>query len=199
MRYNLSHDSSSSLRNDSVYDQLTEVGCTTVLSMLCSGTSCRCYIYIYCEIRPYSWSRKGVRHQFSTLCNACTGKVCHSPALHPVHVALVAAEAHKRESTPDGPHILWESLSSHPNIDITKRLCLGLEMSGALGVWLQFGFCLLSTVPVLPIAAGLSRTVSTRLIAVGLVFSRMGLWLFDLSVSQMLQEQIDNSALGKLS
>ena len=170
--------------------------------MLCrlhSRTSCRCYIYIQCGIRPYCWSTEGVRHQLSIMCNACSCEFSQTPALHPVDIALVAPEADKRESTPDGLHILWESISSHPNIGIIQRLCVGLEMSGALGVWLQFGFCLLSTVPVLPIAAGLSQTVSTRLIAAGLVFSRMGLWLFDLSVSQMLQEQIDNSALGKLS
>ena len=75
----------------------------------------------------------------------------------------------------------------------------GLNTTGGIGIWFEFVLCLVSIIPVLPTGVQVSTATTTRLIAVALIFPRLGLWVFDLSVNQMLQERVDNAALGEVS
>lgn len=97
----------------------------------------------------------------------------------------------------------------------------GVVMTGGIAIWLQLsllGLCLLSTAWSEPgdcrpggcgrlqeiYVDGLnsgdicerSRNVELGLLLTGIITSRLGLWMFDLSVSQMLQEEVDDSVLG---
>ena len=100
------------------------------------------------------------------------------------------------------PH---SSLKRHDHLGIKKQFILlessyylsGLAKSGLLGVWGQL-LCL--TLAVLPaLLEGVSNSVVTHLLVTGLVLSRIGLWLFDLCVNQLIQEGVHPNELGMLA
>ena len=78
----------------------------------------------------------------------------------------------------------------------------GLNVAGSLGIWWQLMSLAVAIAPAWLAKAGVwtasSSTISYALVS-GLVSSRLGLWLFDLCVGQMLQEQVPNKELGTLS
>lgn len=78
-------------------------------------------------------------------------------------------------------------------------LCVGLKAPGLLGVWLQTIALTVAVAPVwlTQLGARLPESITSHILLVGLVASRFGLWLFDLSVSQMLQEWIPTDDIGK--
>ena len=78
-------------------------------------------------------------------------------------------------------------------------VCAGLKATGLLGVWLQTTALTFAVAPVwlTQLGARLPESTTAQILLVGLVASRFGLWLFDLSVSQMLQEWIPTDDIGK--
>ncbi|KAK9837511.1 hypothetical protein WJX81_007687 [Elliptochloris bilobata] len=100
---------------------------------------------------------------------------------------------------------LWRGAGALAGIGATfayPRLhaAVGVEASGALGIWLQLA-CLLAAVAPAALARlgwaqpGASVAVARALVA-ALAASRAGLWLFDLAVGQMLQERVLPQELG---
>ena len=75
----------------------------------------------------------------------------------------------------------------------------GLKTSGLMGVWWQAMALTLAVAPVwlTQLGARLPESTTSHILLMGLVASRFGLWLFDLSVSQMLQEWIPADDLGE--
>lgn len=76
----------------------------------------------------------------------------------------------------------------------------GLKQSGLAGVWWQAVALLVAVLPVwlTQLGAQIPESSTTHVLLGGLVASRFGLWLFDLAVSQMLQEWVADEELGKL-
>eukprot|EP00042_Codosiga_hollandica_P029255 m.160204 g.160204 ORF g.160204 m.160204 type:complete len:516 (-) comp53025_c0_seq1:3569-5116(-) len=87
----------------------------------------------------------------------------------------------------------------------------GLVKTGTLSIWFQWSSLLLCIVSFLyigdssncspPTAGNHSQCITARnteiaLLSAGVVVSRVGLWLFDLAVSQQLQERVDPSIIG---
>lgn len=85
--------------------------------------------------------------------------------------------------------------------------CMGLVATGTAGISWQLLCLLLGVVPVLishvsgwqgaALGGGSSALLYTLL--AGLVASRLGLWLFDLAVTQLQQELVPGSELGTVS
>ena len=75
----------------------------------------------------------------------------------------------------------------------------GLKKTGLMGVWWQATALILAVTPVwlTQLGARLPESSTSHTLLAGLVASRFGLWLFDLSVSQMLQEWIPASDIGR--
>lgn len=73
-------------------------------------------------------------------------------------------------------------------------------MTGLVGVWWQALALTLAVAPVwlTQLGARLPESTTSNILLTGLVASRFGLWLFDLSVSQMLQEWIPAADIGEL-
>lgn len=90
----------------------------------------------------------------------------------------------------------WQTTNFTPWM---SRLVAGLPRAGAAGILLQV---LALTVAVLPAALGritslpTSDDVVTHALVGGIIVSRFGLWLFDLCVSQIMQEAIPAHELG---
>jgi len=67
-------------------------------------------------------------------------------------------------------------------------------------VWLQLACLLVAIIPAVVTRVGAARPAAAplgaRVLAAGLAASRAGLWLFDLAVSQMLQERVPLQELG---
>lgn len=69
----------------------------------------------------------------------------------------------------------------------------GLEMAGIMGICCQLT-CLVGAIfPVLLLG---DDAAAMHILAVCLVWSRLGLWTFDLAVSQMLQERVPAQEIG---
>ena len=68
-----------------------------------------------------------------------------------------------------------------------------------MGVWWQATALIFAVTPVwlTQLGARLPESTTSNILLTGLVASRFGLWLFDLSVSQMLQEWIPAEDLGE--
>ena len=86
----------------------------------------------------------------------------------------------------------------------------GLVKTGAAAIWIQLLCLVAAAVPALVtaiarIAAGgesamaLPSPAINRLLVGGLVFSRFGLWGFDLAVNQIMQETIEDRSLGSVT
>ena len=75
----------------------------------------------------------------------------------------------------------------------------GLKATGLVGIWWQAGALAFAVAPVwlTHLGARLPESTTSQALLMGLVASRFGLWLFDLSVSQMLQECIPGGDIGK--
>lgn len=71
----------------------------------------------------------------------------------------------------------------------------GLARTGGIAIWLQLTCLTVGVAPTLFLTT--SRQMGTLLLTWALVCSRLGLWLFDLCVSQMLQEWVPQDQLGK--
>lgn len=84
-----------------------------------------------------------------------------------------------------------------------RPLCgrLGLVATGAAGIWLQLACLLAGVLP--SVAAALGAAVLPRLrlmmLVWGLTLSRYGLWTFDLSVNQIIQETAEPASLGAVN
>lgn len=76
----------------------------------------------------------------------------------------------------------------------------GLKLTGLAGVWWQAVALLVAVFPVwlTQLGARIPQSSTSHVLLVGLIASRFGLWLFDLAVSQMLQEWIPEDELGRL-
>lgn len=76
---------------------------------------------------------------------------------------------------------------------------VGLVGTGASAIWLQLACLLCATAPA--VAGLLIGTAGGRgglyALVWGLVVSRFGLWTFDLSVNQLIQEEVEHSVLGE--
>lgn len=74
-----------------------------------------------------------------------------------------------------------------------------LKSTGLMGVWWQATALILAVAPVwlTQLGARLPESTTSNILLTGLVASRFGLWLFDLSVSQMLQEWIPADDIGE--
>lgn len=86
----------------------------------------------------------------------------------------------------------------------------GLVKTGVAAIWVQLLCLIAAAVPAVVtaaanlaagggIAASSPPPLITRLVVAGLVFSRFGLWGFDLAVNQIMQETISDSALGSVT
>ncbi len=77
----------------------------------------------------------------------------------------------------------------------------GLKVTGVLGIWWQATSLVIAVVPVwlTQLGARLPASTTSHVLLGGLVASRFGLWLFDLSVSQMLQEWVPAEDIGRLT
>lgn len=77
----------------------------------------------------------------------------------------------------------------------------GPKVTGVLGIWWQTISLMIAVVPVwlTQLGARLPASTTSHVLLGGLVSSRFGLWLFDLSVSQMLQEWVPAEDIGKLT
>lgn len=77
---------------------------------------------------------------------------------------------------------------------------LGLHTSGLLSITF-FLFCILigSLPDVLNLFFPVAKSLRFNLLVWAICLSRFGLWLFDLSVSQLLQERVDEGQLGRVS
>lgn len=76
----------------------------------------------------------------------------------------------------------------------------GAVATGAIGVWSQLACLTAAVAPAALAVAGVhvADPVLTHVLVGGLVASRFGLWLFDLCVSQLLQELVRTDELGAL-
>lgn len=85
-------------------------------------------------------------------------------------------------------------------VDTLSLPCVGLKPTGMAGIWWQAVMLLVAVFPVwlTQLGARIPESSTTHVLLGGLVASRFGLWLFDLAVSQMLQEWIDTEELGEL-
>ena len=74
----------------------------------------------------------------------------------------------------------------------------GLKASGVLGICWQTVSLTVAVTPVwlTQLGARLPASTTSHVLLAGLVASRFGLWLFDLSVSQMLQEWVPPEDIG---
>ena len=74
----------------------------------------------------------------------------------------------------------------------------GLDVAGGLGIWFQL-CCLVAAVSPVLISRlqHTSDAVAGHILVGGLIMSRLGLWLFDLSVNQMLQERVNKEEIGE--
>lgn len=78
----------------------------------------------------------------------------------------------------------------------------GLLPTGALAIWLQLACLLCGVLPSVAAALGLAHVTQRLRMAVlvwGLTLSRYGLWTFDLTVNQLIQESCDPGSLGTVS
>ena len=80
-----------------------------------------------------------------------------------------------------------------------SAMMAGLKATGLMGVWWQAIALILAVAPVwlTQLGARLPESTVSHTLLMGLVASRFGLWLFDLSVSQMLQEWIPANDIGE--
>ena len=77
-------------------------------------------------------------------------------------------------------------------------LYAGLAKSGLLGIWSQLLCLAFAILPaILSSYTALPDALVTHFLVGGLVLSRLGLWLFDLCVNQLLQEEVSPNQLGK--
>ena len=78
---------------------------------------------------------------------------------------------------------------------------MGLVATGALSIWLQLSCLLAATVPAVLAAVGVAVGARARTYALvwGLVLSRFGLWSFDLAANQLIQETVEQGALGTVN
>ena len=76
--------------------------------------------------------------------------------------------------------------------------CTGVAAAGTAGIWMQTAALWAGVAPSLALAAGwrVPASVTTYGLVGGLVVSRVGLWTFDLAVSQLLQERVPDGELG---
>lgn len=76
--------------------------------------------------------------------------------------------------------------------------CAGLVPTGCLSIWLQLACVLAATLPSLLALMGLHVSTAGALYSLvgGLVLSRFGLWQFDLSANQLIQEGVAEGELG---
>ena len=75
----------------------------------------------------------------------------------------------------------------------------GLVRSGTLGIGLQVVSLTAAIAPAVLArltTLGIQDTVITHMLVGGLIMSRFGLWLFDLCVSQLIQDRVDTQSLG---
>ncbi|KAL3161599.1 hypothetical protein ABBQ32_010458 [Trebouxia sp. C0010 RCD-2024] len=74
----------------------------------------------------------------------------------------------------------------------------GLKTTGVMGIWWQAVSLVLAVAPVWLAQLGVHMPASaaSHILLGGLVASRFGLWLFDLAVSQMLQEWVPAKNIG---
>ena len=84
-------------------------------------------------------------------------------------------------------------------VGMLSAMLAGLKTTGLIGVWWQAVALVLAVAPVwlMQLGARLPESTTSHTLLMGLVASRFGLWLFDLSVSQMLQEWIPANDVGK--
>lgn len=77
----------------------------------------------------------------------------------------------------------------------------GLKTTGLVGIWWQTISLAVAVLPVWlgQLGARLPAATISHVLLGGLVASRFGLWLFDLSVSQMLQEWIPDEDIGVIN
>jgi len=82
----------------------------------------------------------------------------------------------------------------------TLQTRVGLDVTGIIGIWFQL-CCLLVAVSPLVIEHihTIPDIIVIHVLTVGLVASRFGLWLFDLTINQMLQERVAKEAIGAVS
>ncbi len=75
-----------------------------------------------------------------------------------------------------------------------------MKLTGLVGVWWQSVALIVAVAPlwVAQMGGRMSVSVVDHVLLAGLVASRFGLWLFDLSVCQMLQEWVATEELGML-
>ena len=75
----------------------------------------------------------------------------------------------------------------------------GLKATGVLGIWWQAISLVIAVAPVwlTQLGARLPASTTSHVLLGGLVASRFGLWLFDLSISQMLQEWVPAEDIGR--
>lgn len=74
----------------------------------------------------------------------------------------------------------------------------GVIGTGGIAIWFQLSFlslCVLSTAYASDPGCDAVHTELGLLIS-GVVLSRMGLWVFDLAVTQLLQQEVDDSILA---
>ena len=85
------------------------------------------------------------------------------------------------------------------DIAVLSAMLAGLKTTGLMGIWWQAIALILAVMPVwlTQLGARLPESSTSHTLLMGLVASRFGLWLFDLSVSQMLQEWIPASDIGE--
>lgn len=79
---------------------------------------------------------------------------------------------------------------------------LGLGKSAYVGISIQFLSLLIAVAPSLLVKLGVDFGLaffSIHVLVIGLVVSRFGLWLFDLSISQTIQTTVDPDILGSIS
>lgn len=79
------------------------------------------------------------------------------------------------------------------------RQRFGLVITGGLGVAYQFTWLIIGAGPGAACAVAGRHCGSVRHLLVGLVLSRTGVWVFDLSLSQLMQEEITIEELGTVS
>lgn len=96
-------------------------------------------------------------------------------------------------------HDCLQHLGSSLGSSLSFWQCAGLKATGLIGIWWQMLCLAMAVMPVWlgQLGARLPASTIAHLLLGGLVASRFGLWLFDLAVSQMLQEWVRDEDIGK--
>ena len=74
----------------------------------------------------------------------------------------------------------------------------GIVRTGLLGIWLQWTCLVAAVIPTLAAQlVGLPTGMAgIRVLVLGIAASRFGLWMFDLAVTQLIQEEVAPDVLG---